>query len=361
MGHEEDYNESNGNKAARGLTAASLVGDPLEHDHLAAAGRPRRRDPDRHRPRPAEHRRPLRRAGRLLRCPATRPATGNLSPCPPPTPPRASPGTRTDVTLNLPQGQDTSLGLTITDDPSRKYRAEIFVNGWDMGNYVNYVGPQHSFPVPNGVLNPHGNNTIAIAVWNLDGSHRRARQGRADRLRQLRLLAARWRRTPARGTTGRATRCRRAPGPRSRRGAGIGRARAALHRDRHRLRPGRRPTAPRVTAGAGGARRLDGQRPARPAVGQQDRPRRLRRPSPGRSPRRRTRGKATAAHADRRGSPRATATASHRRADRRIRTGAAAGRTDQVSDLPFLSATNGWGPVERDQSVGGTAAATARR
>ena len=26
--------------------------------------------------------------------------------------------------------------------------------------------------------------------------------------------------------------------------------------------------------------------------------------------------------------------------------------TDQVSDLPFLSATNGWGPVERDQSNG---------
>jgi hypothetical protein len=30
--------------------------------------------------------------------------------------------------------------------------------------------------------------------------------------------------------------------------------------------------------------------------------------------------------------------------------------TDEVSALPFLSATNGWGPVERDQSVGGTAA-----
>jgi hypothetical protein len=27
--------------------------------------------------------------------------------------------------------------------------------------------------------------------------------------------------------------------------------------------------------------------------------------------------------------------------------------TNDVSDLPFLSSTNGWGPVERDQSVGG--------
>jgi hypothetical protein len=30
--------------------------------------------------------------------------------------------------------------------------------------------------------------------------------------------------------------------------------------------------------------------------------------------------------------------------------------TDPVSDLPFLSATNGWGPVERDMSVGGNQA-----
>ena len=28
MGHEEDYNSSNGNKAARGLTGASLIGAP---------------------------------------------------------------------------------------------------------------------------------------------------------------------------------------------------------------------------------------------------------------------------------------------------------------------------------------------
>ena len=27
--------------------------------------------------------------------------------------------------------------------------------------------------------------------------------------------------------------------------------------------------------------------------------------------------------------------------------------TDYVSDLPWLSSTNGWGPVERDTSVGG--------
>jgi NPCBM/NEW2 domain/Beta-galactosidase jelly roll domain/NPCBM-associated, NEW3 domain of alpha-galactosidase len=74
------------------------------------------------------------------------------------------------VELDLPPGQDTSIGLTFTDDPSRKYRVEIFVNGWMMGNYVNYLGPQHSFPIPNGILRTNGENTIALAVWNLDGT-----------------------------------------------------------------------------------------------------------------------------------------------------------------------------------------------
>ncbi|MEU1423475.1 hypothetical protein [Kitasatospora sp. NPDC005751] len=27
-----------------------------------------------------------------------------------------------------------------------------------------------SCPVPNGILDPHGTDTVAIAVWNLDGS-----------------------------------------------------------------------------------------------------------------------------------------------------------------------------------------------
>ncbi|MCH0567258.1 beta galactosidase jelly roll domain-containing protein [Streptomyces sp. MUM 136J] len=46
----------------------------------------------------------------------------------------------------------TSVGLKITDDPSRHYRALIFVNGWQFGRYINDLGPQHSFPLPNGIL-----------------------------------------------------------------------------------------------------------------------------------------------------------------------------------------------------------------
>ncbi len=83
----------------------------------------------------------------------------------------ATPGTswyRTDFNLNLPRDDDASLGLTIGDPAtprsSANYRALIFVNGWNMGQYIANVGPQHTFVIPNGVLDPNGHNTLAIAV-----------------------------------------------------------------------------------------------------------------------------------------------------------------------------------------------------
>ncbi|EPD63722.1 beta-galactosidase [Streptomyces sp. HGB0020] len=169
MGHEEDYNSTNGNKTARGLTSASLVGAPLTSVTWRLQGVRGGEDLQ------DTVRGPLstgglygERAGwSLPGYPDSKWKQVSL----PTTDSR--PGVswyRTDAHLDLPHGQDTSLGLTFTDDPSRKYRATIFVNGWQVGNYVNYLGPQHTFPVPNGILNPNGHNSIAIAVWNLDGS-----------------------------------------------------------------------------------------------------------------------------------------------------------------------------------------------
>jgi len=59
---------------------------------------------------------------------------------------------------------EASNGLTIADDPAKAYRAVIFVNGWNLGQYINNVGPQHTFVLPNGILDPDGTNTLAIAV-----------------------------------------------------------------------------------------------------------------------------------------------------------------------------------------------------
>lgn len=81
---------------------------------------------------------------------------------------------RTTFRLDVPVSDDASLGITI-GDPSEPqspadYRALIFVNGWNVGQYVANVGPQHTFVVPNGVLDPHGGNTLAIAVTSNGGA-----------------------------------------------------------------------------------------------------------------------------------------------------------------------------------------------
>ncbi|GAA5185450.1 beta-galactosidase [Rugosimonospora acidiphila] len=89
----------------------------------------------------------------------------------------AAPGTtwyRTAFPLNVPKDDDASIGITI-GDPSvlrsgGNYRALIYVNGWNMGQYIANVGPQHTFVVPNGILDPHGNNTLAIAVTSDGGA-----------------------------------------------------------------------------------------------------------------------------------------------------------------------------------------------
>jgi len=88
-----------------------------------------------------------------------------------------APGTtwyRTTLDLDLPADHDVSLGLTI-GDPSvpagdARYRALVFVNGWNVGQYVADVGPQHTFVLPNGILDPRGANTLAIAVTSDGGA-----------------------------------------------------------------------------------------------------------------------------------------------------------------------------------------------
>lgn len=72
---------------------------------------------------------------------------------------------RATFTLHVPADQDVPIALTISDDPARHYRALIFINGWQFGRYINSLGPQHTFVLPAGILNPDGTNTVAIASW----------------------------------------------------------------------------------------------------------------------------------------------------------------------------------------------------
>ncbi len=172
MGHEEDYQSDNSNKTARGLTGAKLVGVPLAQGTQVTwriqgtRGGENGLDATRG---------PLNtgglygeRAGWSL---PGFPDTSWKSVSLPTSKARAGvTWYRTTTTLAVPPGQDTSIALNIADDPSRHYRAEIYVNGWQLGNYVNDIGPQHTFPIPNGILRTQGANTIAIAVWDTDAT-----------------------------------------------------------------------------------------------------------------------------------------------------------------------------------------------
>lgn len=75
---------------------------------------------------------------------------------------------RTTFDLSVPSGEDVTLGLQIGDpDTPRspgRYRVLIFVNGWNMGQFVANVGPQRVFPIPEGILRHRGRNTLALAV-----------------------------------------------------------------------------------------------------------------------------------------------------------------------------------------------------
>lgn len=84
---------------------------------------------------------------------------------------RATTGTswyRTEFDLKIPAGHDASLGLALGDPTvprsANRYRVLIFVNGWNMGQFIAHIGPQRVFIIPNGILNPRGRNTLALAV-----------------------------------------------------------------------------------------------------------------------------------------------------------------------------------------------------
>jgi hypothetical protein len=64
---------------------------------------------------------------------------------------------QTDFALDLPQNYDIPLafnfGNTTMNGAVANYRAQLWVNGYQFGKYANNIGPQTSFPVPQGTLN----------------------------------------------------------------------------------------------------------------------------------------------------------------------------------------------------------------
>ncbi|MDO5736967.1 MAG: beta-galactosidase, partial [Propionibacteriaceae bacterium] len=79
---------------------------------------------------------------------------------------------RSSVDLNVPEGQDVAWRLDIESTkfgPNRATRTDgsqvmLYVNGWHTGIYIGDIGPQKSFTVPAGFINPRGTNDIAVVV-----------------------------------------------------------------------------------------------------------------------------------------------------------------------------------------------------
>ncbi|GIM95902.1 beta-galactosidase [Paractinoplanes toevensis] len=71
---------------------------------------------------------------------------------------------RDDFRVDLPAGQDTSVALRFDGAVPAGYRAILYLNGWNVGQYGAEIGPQTDFVLPAGVLHQNGTNTLAVAV-----------------------------------------------------------------------------------------------------------------------------------------------------------------------------------------------------
>ena len=262
---------------------------------------------------------------------------------------------RTTFNLDIPTVDDASLGITIGDpstpQSSANYRALIFVNGWNMGQYIANVGPQHTFVVPNGVLNPDGSNTLAIAVTS-DG-------GPGNGLEKVSLTDLGTVRGGVPVTMDKAPSWNAAtygppsvPSEVAMEGFTGNAASPARGGDTFTVTGAianlSGPTANNVSVALRPARRVDGVSVHDPrrrhscarclTTGELD----------GHDPRRRRTGQLLVA-----------AIASYQQGSTSSTTGASYGLSVipkglvYISDLPFVSATNGFGPVERDENVGG--------
>lgn len=72
--------------------------------------------------------------------------------------------------LNIPAGWDVPLFFNFgnSTNPPPNYRAQLFVNGYQFGKYVNNIGPESSYPVPEGILNYRGTNWVGLTLWSME-------------------------------------------------------------------------------------------------------------------------------------------------------------------------------------------------
>lgn len=73
-----------------------------------------------------------------------------------------------DIPLSFTFSNTTSSNSSSAGSSVPSYRVQLYVNGWQYGKYVNNVGPQTKFPVPQGILDYGGTNYVGVSLWGLD-------------------------------------------------------------------------------------------------------------------------------------------------------------------------------------------------
>jgi hypothetical protein len=72
--------------------------------------------------------------------------------------------------LHIPHGHDAMLSFMLGSTNGTEARVQLYVNGYQYGKFVPHIGAQTLFPVPPGILNYHGENTLALSLW-AQGEH----------------------------------------------------------------------------------------------------------------------------------------------------------------------------------------------
>ncbi|ORY13614.1 glycoside hydrolase superfamily [Clohesyomyces aquaticus] len=76
---------------------------------------------------------------------------------------------RTVIPLSIPAGLDVGISFILRAVGSKKIRVQLWVNGYQYARFNPWVGNERRFPVPPGILDYRGNNTVAVSVWTMSG------------------------------------------------------------------------------------------------------------------------------------------------------------------------------------------------
>ena len=71
----------------------------------------------------------------------------------------------TTFDLDLDTDLDVPLGISLSAPNGTVARVTLWINGYQYSRFVPHIGPQTIFPVPPGIINNQGHNTIALSLW----------------------------------------------------------------------------------------------------------------------------------------------------------------------------------------------------